>query len=75
MQHIARTWYDEAGRAVTSVNNLTGQAISVSTPPQPGTSDQNIRTDTEYAASGMVVSSTDAMGHVTKFPGWSSPKL
>ncbi|RPI89239.1 MAG: hypothetical protein EHM40_21185, partial [Chloroflexi bacterium] len=50
---ITRTYYDELNRPETVVQNLTGQDISVETPPVRGIS-SNIRTDTSYDANGNV---------------------
>ncbi len=67
--HITRTYYDAAGRAYAVVRNLTGQDVSVGQPParEAGNPDENIRTDTEYDASGKVLSTTDPLGHQTKY--------
>jgi RHS repeat-associated protein len=69
MGMVTRTYYDSANRAVTVVQNLVGQDIYVETPPSRGSgaSDQNIRSDTEYDASGRRVSTTDPLGHVTRY--------
>jgi len=53
-----RTYYDELNRPVTTVQNLTGQAISVATPPGRGNS-SNIRTDTRYDRNGNVIAIVD----------------
>ncbi|MGB8212801.1 MAG: DUF6531 domain-containing protein, partial [Anaerolineales bacterium] len=58
---ITRTYFDAANRPVTTVQNLTGQDISVTTPPvfNPLYPDQNVRTDTVYDASGLAIASID----------------
>jgi len=65
---ITRVYYDNANRPVTTVQNLTGQAISVATPPSYTSTnpDQNIHTDTTYDANGNVIASTDTLGVITR---------
>lgn len=64
---ISRNYYDDLHRAVTAVQNLTGQSISVTTPPafNPAFPDQNVRTDTVYGDAGQVARTTDTLGHAT----------
>lgn len=62
---ITRTYYDTLNRPVTIVQNLTGQAISVATPPGRGT-DTNIRTDTHYDANGNAIATVDPRGVITR---------
>ncbi|MCC6299252.1 MAG: DNRLRE domain-containing protein, partial [Anaerolineales bacterium] len=65
---ITRTYYDLANRAVTVVQNLTGQTIEDPIPPARGTgiTDENIRTDTEYDDAGNVIATTDPAGVITQ---------
>ncbi|RPH68757.1 RHS repeat protein, partial [bacterium] len=65
---ITRTYYDQANRPVTTVQNLTGQDIGVVTPPSysPAAPDQNIRMDTVYDANGNVIASIDTAGVITR---------
>ena len=65
---ITRTYYDEANRPVTVVQNLTGQSIETVTPPTCGTglSLTNIRTDTAYDDNGNVIATTDPLGMITR---------
>ena len=65
---IGRTYYDEANRPVTVVQNLTGQSIETTTPPtyDPEYPDSNVRTDTTYDASGNVIATTDTNGVITR---------
>ena len=62
---ITRTYYDELNRPATVVQNLTGQDISVDTPPGRGSS-SNIRTDTVYDASGNVIATIDPRNIITR---------
>ncbi len=62
---ITRTYYDELNRPVTVVQNLTGQDISVDTPPGRGSS-SNIRTDTVYDANGNVIATIDPRNVITR---------
>ncbi|RPI91406.1 MAG: DNRLRE domain-containing protein, partial [Chloroflexi bacterium] len=62
---ITRTYYDELNRPETVVQNLTGQDISVETPPARGIS-SNIRTDTSYDANGNVTVTEDPRGLKTR---------
>ena len=63
---ITRTYYDAAGRPVTTVQNLAGQDILAASPPARGTSNQNIRTDTYYDLAGNVIASVDPRGVITR---------
>ena len=62
---ITRTYYDALSRPVTVVQHLTGQAISVATPPARGTS-SNLRMDTYYDGNGNVIASVDPKGAITR---------
>ncbi len=64
---IIRSYYDDLHRAVTIVQNLTGQTITNPTPPifNPTYPDQNVRTDTIYGDGGEVVRYVDTLGHAT----------
>ena len=62
---ITRTYYDELNRPATIIQNLTGQGISVETPPDRGSS-SNIRTDTYYDANGNVIVTVDPKGVITR---------
>lgn len=66
---VTRTYYDAAGRAETVVRNLAQQYWNDSQAPdrEVGNTDENLRTDTEYDANGRRISTTDALGHVTKY--------
>jgi YD repeat-containing protein len=63
-----RTYYDLANRPITVVQNLTGQAINVTTPPARGSgaADQNVRTDTVYATNGQAIATIDSRGIITR---------
>src|SRR5271157_55395 len=65
---ITRTFYDADNRPVTVVQNLTGQAISVTTPPtfSPTYPDQNVRTDTVYDTAGHNIATIDTNGKITR---------
>ncbi len=64
---ITRTYYDGNNRPETVVQNLTGQGISVTTPPARGSvPDQNLRTDTTYDENGNVIAMTDPLGIITR---------
>ena len=58
---ISRTYYDDANRPVTVVQNLVGQIIDNPTPParSPSTPDENVRTDTIYDDVGNAVATID----------------
>lgn len=58
---ITRTYYDVLNRPITTVQNLTGQTISISTPPERGSGDQNVRTDTYYDANGNMIATVDPL--------------
>src|SRR6266498_2239888 len=62
---ITRTYYDELNRPSSVVQNLVGQDINVSSPPQRG-SDSNIRTDTYYDANGNMIATKDPNGIFTR---------
>ncbi|MEW6568268.1 MAG: hypothetical protein AB1449_08915, partial [Chloroflexota bacterium] len=64
---ITRTYHDDLHRAVTVVQNLTGQGIEVETPPtfNPAYPDQNVPTNTVYGPTGEVVRTIDTLGHAT----------
>jgi RHS repeat-associated protein/CSLREA domain-containing protein len=64
---VTRTYYDEANRPVTIVQNLVGQDIYVTTPPAPGGPEQNLRTDITYDSNGRRSTSTDPLGRVAKY--------
>ena len=64
---ITRTYYDEANRPVTTVQNLMGQDISVNTPPARGNGDQNVRTDIAYDQNGRRDTTTNPLERVTKY--------
>jgi len=64
---VTRTYYDHANRPVTTVKNLTGQGIDITTPPVRGNYDQNVRTDITYDQYGRRDTTTDPLGHVTKY--------
>ena len=68
LERITRTYYDGLGRARYVVRNLTGQAISVPTPPayNPTYPDQNVRTETIYDASGNAIATIDNAGTITR---------
>lgn len=59
---VRRSYYDALNRLVSVVENLSGQAITDSTPPAFGNQDQNIRTDTVYDAVGNPIASIVARG-------------
>jgi len=64
---ITRTYYDGNNRAVTVVQNLVGQGISTSTPPNRGTvPDQNLRTDTVFDENGNAIATIDPLGIITR---------
>ena len=65
---ITRTYYDALNRPITVVQNLSGQAISDSTPPArfTGATSVNIRTDTYYDQAGNAIASQDPRGIVTR---------
>jgi len=65
---ITRTYFDQVNRPVSVVRNLTGQSISISTPPSFNANypDQNVRTDTVYDASGNVIATIDTLGRITR---------
>ncbi len=64
----SRTYYDEAGRPITTIQNLVGQEISVLTPPSYNAAfpDQNIHTDLKYDANGNNIASIDTVGVITR---------
>jgi RHS repeat-associated protein len=64
---VTRTYYDEANRPVSVVQNLVGQSIEDPDPPEydPDHPDQNMRSDSEYDANGNLVSATDNAGRVS----------
>jgi RHS repeat-associated protein len=64
---INRTYFDQLGRPILMVGNLTGQAVSVPTAPayDPAHPDQNIHTQTLYNAAGNVVKTIDSVGKVS----------
>jgi len=65
---ITRTYYDPVNRPEYTVQNLTGQDISVGTPPEydPAYPDQNIQTQTVYDGNGNIIATIDTVGHVTR---------
>ncbi|MCG2787138.1 MAG: DUF6531 domain-containing protein, partial [Anaerolineae bacterium] len=65
---ITRTYYDENGRPLTTVQNLAGQGIEIGTPPQrgSGTPEQNLRSDTVYDAAGNMIASIDVNGIISR---------
>jgi len=65
---ITRTYYDEANRPVTVVQNLFGQSVETETPPtfDPDHPDRNVRTDTTYDAGGNAIATTDTNGVITR---------
>lgn len=65
---ITRTYYDALGRAQYVARNLTGQAITVTTPPthNPSYPDQNVLTTTTYDAWGDAIATTDNAGVIAR---------
>jgi RHS repeat-associated protein len=65
---ITRTYYDDAGRPETVVQNLAGQSIETTTPPERGSGeiDENLRTDTYYDAAGNVIATRDPNNVITR---------
>jgi YD repeat-containing protein len=59
---ITRTYFDAVNRPVPVVQNLTGQAISVESPPARGIS-SNVRTDTVYDANGNAIATGRSERH------------
>jgi RHS repeat-associated protein len=66
---VQRSYYDELGRVVTTVQNLIGQDYTVLTPPARNANqpNQNVRTDTRYDSRGQRFESVDPKGIVTRF--------
>jgi YD repeat-containing protein len=62
---ITRTYYDAMNRPVSVVQNLSGQDVSVETPPSRG-SNSNIRTDTYYDLNGNMIAMVDPKGVITR---------
>jgi RHS repeat-associated protein len=65
---ITRTYFDALGRPEVVVQNLTGQAIDVETPPlyNPSFPDRNVRGETVYDESGNTIASIDTLGRITR---------
>jgi RHS repeat-associated protein len=65
---ITRTYYDFDNRPEVVVQNLTGQAIEVETPPayNPAYPDRNVRTTTTYDDQGNPIAVTDNAGIITR---------
>jgi RHS repeat-associated protein len=65
---VTRTYYDALSRPEVVVQNLTGQAIDVETPPNydPAHPDQNVRVDSVYDESGNAIASINTLGHITR---------
>ena len=64
---ITRTYYDQANRPVTVVQNLIGDIYSTMPPTyNPANPDQNIRTDTAYDDNGNVIAVIDTNGIITR---------
>jgi RHS repeat-associated protein len=67
LKRITRTYYDQYNRPRYVVQNLTGQAVSVNTPPtDPAFTDRNVRSETIYDAAGNVIASIDPLGRITR---------
>lgn len=68
---ITRTYYDGVNRVVQTVQNLTGQAATVTTAPafDPAHPDQNVPSQgaTTYDVAGRVLQATDVTGLTTDF--------
>lgn len=62
---ITRTYYDALNRPITVVQHLSGQDISVETPPSRGVN-SNIRTDTYYDLNGNVIAVIDPKNVTTR---------
>ncbi|RPH75891.1 hypothetical protein EHM76_00620, partial [bacterium] len=65
---ITRTYYDSQNRPQYIVQNLTGQAIEVNTPPayDPSYPDQNISSETVYDPVGNAIASIDTLSRITR---------
>lgn len=65
---ITRTYYDFDNRPEVVVQNLTGQAIEVETPPayNPAYPGRNVRTTTTYDDQGNPIAVTDNAGIITR---------
>ena len=74
---VTRTYYDDAYRPETIVQNLVGQNIYLDTPPLRGSGgpDENIRTDIAYDANGRRDTTTDPLERVTKYEYNSAGQL
>ena len=66
---VTRTYYDSANRPIATVQNWTGADIYSSTIPARGSGgpDENVRTDIAYDSSGRRDTTTDPLGHITKY--------
>jgi len=66
---VTRTYYDELQRPTVLVDNLVGQAITVTTAPayDPDFPDRNVRTTTVYDAAGNAVQTVDNANLATYF--------
>jgi RHS repeat-associated protein len=65
---ITRTYYDANNRPVVVGQNLVGQGIEVTTPPDydPNFPDQNVRSETVSDANGNVIASIDPLGKIIR---------
>jgi RHS repeat-associated protein len=66
---ITRTYYDRANRPILVVQNLAGQDVYESRPPdcnRTGEQDTNICTETVYDPNGNVIATIDPNGAVTR---------
>ena len=65
---ITRTYFDAQGRPEIVVRNLVGQSIEAGTPPSydPAHPDQNVRSQTVYAADGKTIASIDPLGRISR---------
>ena len=65
---INRTYYDDLHRAIQTIRNLTGQAITDPIPPtfDPAHPDRNVGAETQYDSSGRVYRTIDPAGKITQ---------
>ncbi|PKO16677.1 MAG: hypothetical protein CVU39_07585 [Chloroflexi bacterium HGW-Chloroflexi-10] len=65
---VTRIYYDALNRVIAVVQNLSGQAISDETIPSrgTGTSDMNLRSDSQYDKIGNLIATTDPAGSISR---------
>jgi len=65
---VIRTYYDGLGRVRFAVQNLIGQTIENSSPPDfnPAYPDENVRTESVYDSTGDAIATIDNAGIITR---------